>query len=1377
MDHRRTTQAEVLRNVLGKVESKINISSILEEQREQDLFLAEYHDVRLHRYDIIPDGNSLFRAVAASFPGDQSAHRNLRNKVVDYIRENSSQFQNDITQNVDEYLATISQPGCPGGIPELKALSNVLDIKIIVLRGGTDEKELYFEEDYFGSTDGKQSTIYLSQLSNKHFDALFQTCLPNHTYEKWLSKQLHLIGCDNFTESDATCDGVTQSSGCRHDANSLLETNKGTLNRKRSDGNGDDVRRKRPKKSTISDFLVLVHEIAGEITDKECKRLTDLCSERIPRRALQDVKHPMDLFRLLIDQKLLSSDKKGLLGDLLKHIRRIDLVTKLDPKHPSINSVSDRIAWMVTFLKDEYKRHFKNFHPIPWNDEVSLSLTKIYTRLRVVENDNRGQYEKGEVLSNEHDIFEKSENGCSARCIKIDGGPAMGKSTFCRKLAYDWACDDLPQFELLFLLEMRHVSESKHRLEEIVFEQLMPKDVPITLSDLAAYVGHNQNSVLYLFDGFDEIKQKSKSNSDISDVIMRKMLPWCTVATTTRPHECDKDLKKCDVHFTIEGFTPDDAIGYIERYFSKATDQAQSLISKLKLRNVPTLPNAYWRESSHSDERRVNHYQRENVEDDVVIRFDEEFVGSSWEQGSAEDVEGESDEEFVGSSLEQGSAEDVEGESDGEFVGSSLEQGSAEDYEGEGDEESVVSSCEEGSVEDMRTVDGTERRIQYDLLCNPLHLSFLCLLWEEKQAIPALTTNVYSEILECILMRYCHKKDIELNNGNVPTHLKDEVTKLASLAYSVYSKGEMMLDGEKIQSPIIQSLGLLVRDTGMSRIKLQNLCFFYHKTWLEYFTALHVHNLVKEPSCDVESVIGSVKDYNQVVLFLAGFLKDKATVLLEMLGREMLTKSYQGYYDITEMLSFLLKCAYEACIDVKLLSQFIPNNLVMYDSPLKDHYDDTGISLRNHVKDRNQLGYVDSRVIPVCTICTIKKITNSYNDSEPPFTLSVDGDLSPEMTEKLITCSITNFRCICRTTKSIQALARTVEKCHHLKCLMLYCTINMYEADHEKKCDAIRNLFRSISLNGHIHAFHYTLFLKGPYIGKYSICPLPLTELIEKGPKAVSVVLIPRMHSMLSTVQSATDSSSTFRLQPSLHDLCKFVTQSKQTKRFTFYFYNKFFLGGQNTRLIQLMNALECASKTFTSIGLGGNLEHLQHEPYFIRALTGNDRITNLDLRVCINYSYVPDLIRNTKYLQLLNVHLPQNNDFVTVEHYQLLEEIVQAVRGDTNILRNITFVLPHISKLHLDKFLNQLISKSDRFTSTMLRSVTVEIPLKYRHDKDIVVTYLQNLCSQSQYVSMNVTDSVKVNKQRSFLRYTEGSLFSRETTLKIVIAMRTKDD
>ena len=252
-------------------------------------------------------------------------------------------------------------------------------------------------------------------------------------------------------------------------------------------------------------------------------------------------------------------------------------------------------------LRAEYNRR-AHLRPLLWDNTIQLPLEDVYTRLKIISRPKGGvRAEGGEV--NVYDIFRALNKGEDAMTL-VEGSPGIGKTTFCLKVAHDWASKSTatpftsPNFEFVLLLKCRDIDGD---ITEAIIEQLLPKDIDEnTTEKLLDFLRdiHNQERILIILDGLDELPEKSKHYVD--ELLHRRILPFCYVLATCR-QERGIDVRKefvFDVLLQIDGFTESDAFEYIRKHF-KSVDpvhctKGEGLIEEIKentllhaLRNNP----------------------------------------------------------------------------------------------------------------------------------------------------------------------------------------------------------------------------------------------------------------------------------------------------------------------------------------------------------------------------------------------------------------------------------------------------------------------------------------------------------------------------------------------------------------------------------------------------------------------------------------------------------------------------------------------------------------------------------------------------------------------------------------------------------------------
>ena len=260
----------------------------------------------------------------------------------------------------------------------------------------------------------------------------------------------------------------------------------------------------------------------------------------------------------------------------------------------------------MKLLRDEYNRRAK-LRPLFWVNPMQLPLEKVYTRLKIVSRQRGGiqgetkcwgdaiwaeDSRRDEILAearankvNPCDVFGLLKENKDVMTI-VEGSLGIGKTTFCLRLAYDWAnqsssAASFPEFELVLLLKCRDIDGD---LTEAITEQLFPKDMSKDArEELLRFLEDikNQERVLFILDGLDELAEKSKHYVD--ELLHRKRWACCYLLATTRQEKGIEVRKQFvfDLFLHIEGFTREDSFEYIRRHFKIAGPEHSSKGEKL----------------------------------------------------------------------------------------------------------------------------------------------------------------------------------------------------------------------------------------------------------------------------------------------------------------------------------------------------------------------------------------------------------------------------------------------------------------------------------------------------------------------------------------------------------------------------------------------------------------------------------------------------------------------------------------------------------------------------------------------------------------------------------------------------------------------------
>ena len=255
----------------------------------------------------------------------------------------------------------------------------------------------------------------------------------------------------------------------------------------------------------------------------------------------------------------------------------------------------------MKFLKAEYKRR-SQLRPLLWDSTIELPLEDVYTRLKIVSR-RKADFRVDDNEVNVFDIFTALDKGEDVMTL-VEGSPGIGKTTFCLKLAHDWAHGKIPaecsfpKFELVLLLKCRDIHED---IMETISEQLLPEDMEEkTKERLFDFIKdfHNQEKTLIILDGLDELPKDSERYVD--KLLQRRILSFCHVLATSRQERGIDARKKYgfDILLEIKGFTESDSFEYIRKHFKNVgplhSPKGESLIKEIEentllhaLRNNP----------------------------------------------------------------------------------------------------------------------------------------------------------------------------------------------------------------------------------------------------------------------------------------------------------------------------------------------------------------------------------------------------------------------------------------------------------------------------------------------------------------------------------------------------------------------------------------------------------------------------------------------------------------------------------------------------------------------------------------------------------------------------------------------------------------------
>lgn len=148
-----------------------------------------------------------------------------------------------------------------------------------------------------------------------------------------------------------------------------------------------------------------------------------------------------------------------------------------------------------------------------WSKKATVDIHQMYTRLSWVKRKETSSGTSLTELKHYSDLFKADMNGVTLKRILVQGHMGIGKSTFVKKLAVDWAelekTDEeksaaLKNFEVVLAIDLREVRECRDLRDVIRRSNIFAEENMFLAEGLLRYITKNQEKVLLVFDGYEE---------------------------------------------------------------------------------------------------------------------------------------------------------------------------------------------------------------------------------------------------------------------------------------------------------------------------------------------------------------------------------------------------------------------------------------------------------------------------------------------------------------------------------------------------------------------------------------------------------------------------------------------------------------------------------------------------------------------------------------------------------------------------------------------------------------------------------------------------------------------------------------------------------
>lgn len=219
-----------------------------------------------------------------------------------------------------------------------------------------------------------------------------------------------------------------------------------------------------------------------------------------------------------------------------------------------------------------------------WSKKATVDIHQMYTCLSWVKREETSSGTSLTELKHYGDLFKADMNGVTPKRILVQEHMGIGKSTFVKKLAVDWAelekieeekSAALKNFEVVLAIDLREVGECRDLRDVICRSNIFAEENMFLAEGLLSYITKNQEKVLLVFDGYKEYLCRCDSrDSDVYKIFIGKKLRDCCVLITAQSHKADELLEsKAKVMFVeIKGFSIENVETAIRKLFGNNKD-------------------------------------------------------------------------------------------------------------------------------------------------------------------------------------------------------------------------------------------------------------------------------------------------------------------------------------------------------------------------------------------------------------------------------------------------------------------------------------------------------------------------------------------------------------------------------------------------------------------------------------------------------------------------------------------------------------------------------------------------------------------------------------------------------------------------------------
>ncbi len=227
-----------------------------------------------------------------------------------------------------------------------------------------------------------------------------------------------------------------------------------------------------------------------------------------------------------------------------------------------------------------------------------------------------------------------------------------------------------------------------------------------------------------------------------------------------------------------------------------------------------------------------------------------------------------------------------------------------------------------------------------DLMVNPLNTALLCLLCEEFQGIfPESKTDLYLEIVECVLRRYRKKKGLSETSEKLIEVYKTQLKHLGWIALNGLLKENLDFEESEFveHKNELSGFGFLSLQPGGSKLRPCRRYAFLHKSFQEFFASFYLSCELLNEEVTPDHVVSDERYFNelqQVLLFTCGILSTQCEETTMALMASI-TSQVNRHYSVNVALDCITECKREESDLSVRLAQVLGSCLKLQDDVIR----------------------------------------------------------------------------------------------------------------------------------------------------------------------------------------------------------------------------------------------------------------------------------------------------------------------------------------------------------------------------------------------------------------------------------------------------------